>query len=201
MRISFNSAYCATPFKGINEAVNKIREQIENGKFSAGDTFTKSQDGGTVIIENYYEKGQSSDINPQSSKGGAAVEGAVSGTTTGTAIEGTKSVAEKMKTKEGIKTEKSTDTVDSDDSTQVDLLDENDLQNGEVNNIIDDNNLQENAPDIDSEHIGAYDIDDNNLDIDNPDIDIPEIEGPEIEAPDIDVADIDVSDIDVSDIL
>ena len=100
MRISFNAINHATSFKGINEAINRIRSQIQNGGFVPGDTFTKAQDNGTVIIENYYEKGQSTDIQPQSSKGGAAVEGAVSGTTSGSAIEGTKSVAEKIKSKE-----------------------------------------------------------------------------------------------------
>lgn len=163
-------------FRGINDAVNRIKQQIQNGGALMGDTFTKADESSTVIIENYYEGGkESSNITSQNSnKGGAAIEGAVSGTTTGSAIEGTKSVAEKIK---GDKSDidKKVDSIDCDDYNNIDLNDETDgLENVENIDNIDDINSVIDEIDVDSE-----------IDID-PDIDV-----------DIDAGDIDAGDIEV----
>lgn len=191
MKISFNATNYATSFKGINEAVNRIRSQIQTGGFVPGDTFTKAQDNGTVIIENYYEKGQSTDIQPQNPKGNAAVEGAVSGTTTGSAIEGTKSVAEKIKEKGDEKGEKTLDATDTDDSSAVDLLGENDSEHSVPDSELDSN--FDVASDIDIDADTEIDTD---LDL-NPEVDVePEIDiDPEVDLdPDFDL-DFDITDI------
>ena len=166
MKILFNTvATSNVNFRGINDAVNRIKQQIQNGGSLMGDTFTKADDSSTVIIENYYEGGkEASNITSQNSnKGGAAIEGAVSGTTTGSAIEGTKSVAEKIKGNKTVVDQKS-DDIDCSDCSDID-------SEHEINDVDD-------IDDIDSELDGVDDLDseidlDSGIDVEvDPDIDV-----------------------------
>ena len=195
MRITFNT-YHPTQFRGINEALNKIKSQINSnvGGISGREGFTPAQDGGTVIIENYYEGGKDkTDFSQYSSgRGTAAAEGAVSGATTGTAIEGTKNVANKIK-HSGENVEKPDENaIDTDDTSSIDLL-------GEDKNVTAADTETGDNIDVEGSNEGS-DID-HEIDAD-PDIDtIPDIDtDPDIDmVPDIDIdPEIDV-DIDVFD--
>lgn len=125
MKVTLNTLKPVS-FYGINSKIERIKSQLQNKTSPFGqDSFTKTQSAEqTVIIENYYEGGQNKDntsgLYSQPRNSNAAAEGAVSGATTGGAIEGTKAIAQKVKdAKAGAK-----ETVDADSNTPVDLSDD-----------------------------------------------------------------------------
>ena len=193
MRIAFNT-YRPTQFRGLHDALNRIQSQINAGGIPTRDGFTPVQDGGTVIIENYYESGKDkTDFSKLGNgRGTAATEGAVSGATTGGAIEGTKTIAKKIKNS-GEDVEKPNDSaVDADDATSIDLLgDDNNIDAGNKKSIDEKLEVSEsNADDsISTENSDDFTDIDNEIDIEpdvelDPDIDIePDVD---IE-PDIDI--------------
>ena len=197
------------PFYGINEAIKKIQSQIENKIPPLGnDTFTPSQSSDkTVIIENYYESGQNKNGNSgfigEPRNGSAAAEGAVSGVTTGSAIEGTKAVAQKIKNGKGEAATDTKESIDPDSNTPVDLSDndeeisssqdtkytaDNDMDNTDTNNETgNDTELEMDKPDTELEpDIDGTDIEpDTDIDVDT-DVDIDTDIEPEFDIDDID---------------
>ena len=99
MKISFYTTPIVT-FRGINESMRRVSEQLKGGKFPNTDTFTKAEtDGSTIIIQNYNDnrtENPQRDISQYNSRNGA-VDGAVTGVTTGGGIEGAKAVVRKVK--------------------------------------------------------------------------------------------------------
>ena len=106
MRINFNLNYSQIKFRGINDTIERIKNDIKRGE-TGTDSFESSNGEQTIIIENYYEKNGDNSPNNEnfkslnnenkSNSGRMAAEGAISGATTGGAIEGTKSVVETIK--------------------------------------------------------------------------------------------------------
>ena len=204
MKVTFYT-HKQVPFYGINEKIRKIQSQIENKVPHLGnDTFTPSQSPEkTIIIENYYEsenKKGDSGLLGESRNGSAAAEGAVSGVTTGSTIEGTKAVAQKIKNGKGDVNADSKESIDPDSDTPVNLLDQEEEINNSKDNDIDcsdsnpglenDTELEINKPEIELDNgLEEVDID--------PDID-PDIE-PDIDT-DIDIdTDFDVPELDIGD--
>ena len=99
MKISFYTTPIVT-FRGINESMRRVSEQLKGGNFTNTDTFTKAEtDGSTIIIQNYNDnrtENPQRDISQYNSRNGA-VDGAVTGVTTGGGIEGAKAVVRKVK--------------------------------------------------------------------------------------------------------
>ena len=99
MKISFYTTPVVT-FRGINESMRRVSEQLKGGNFPNTDTFTKAEtDGSTIIIQNYNDnrtENPQRDISQYNSRNGA-VDGAVTGVTTGGGIEGAKAVVRKVK--------------------------------------------------------------------------------------------------------
>lgn len=99
MKISFYTTPIVT-FRGINESMRRVSEQLKGGNFPNTDTFTKAEtDGSTIIIQNYNDnrtENPQRDISQYNSRNGA-VDGAVTGVTTGGGIEGAKAVVRKVK--------------------------------------------------------------------------------------------------------
>lgn len=99
MKISFYTTPIVT-FRGINESMRRVSEQLKGGNFPNTDTFTKAEtDGSTIIIQNYNDnrtENPQRDISQYNSRNGA-VDGAVTGVTTGSGIEGAKAVVRKVK--------------------------------------------------------------------------------------------------------
>lgn len=99
MKISFYTTPIV-PFRGINESMRRVSEQLKGGNFPNTDTFTKAEtDGSTIIIQNYNDnrtENPQRDISQYNSRNGA-VDGAVTGVTTGGGIEGAKAVVRKVK--------------------------------------------------------------------------------------------------------
>lgn len=99
MKISFYTTPIVT-FRGINESMRRVSEQLKGGNFPNTDTFTKAEtDGSTIIIQNYNDnrtENPQRDISQYNSRNGV-VDGAVTGVTTGSGIEGAKAVVREVK--------------------------------------------------------------------------------------------------------
>lgn len=209
MKVTFYT-YRPVQFRGIHEAAEKIKSQfMNNGGLPTREGFVPVKDNGTVIIENYYEGGKDkTDFSKMGNgRSSAAAEGALSGATTGTAIEGTKSVAKKFKNGHEEIEKPQEGSIDTDDASSVNLLDEEGEAESAAKATDPDSELSseiDNEPEIDKpiseiENTEGLDEGLNGVDIDIPediegpggDIDL----GPEIEIePDIDV-DIDIFDV------
>lgn len=166
MRITFNP-YSQVQFRGINDAIRKIKTQIESGGFKPmQDQFTPAPENKTIVIENYYENGNNHKAN-------AVAEGAIGGATSGTAVVGAKGIGEKLKgAKSTVSGDKSVNLLDDKGiDTETDSTDAIDLDNDtDVDTDIDSDTDIE--PDIDVEPDIDPDIDvDPDIDID-PEIDI-----------------------------
>ena len=190
MKISFYTTPIVT-FRGINESMRRVSEQLKGGNFPNTDTFSKAEtDGSTIIIQNYNDnrtENPQRDISQYNSRNGA-VDGAVTGVTTGGGIEGAKAVVRKVK--DG-KSAQNNDTQKVDDEFK-----EDDVNNSEDtakpfdDEDIESDNIETHEQDMDTEHELDTDTDfepetdiepDVDTDVDT-DIDID----PDVE-PDIDI--------------
>ena len=149
MKISFYTTPIVT-FRGINESMRRVSEQLKGGNFPNTDTFTKAEtDGSTIIIQNYNDnrtENPQRDISQYNSRNGA-VDGAVTGVTTGGGIEGAKAVVRKVK--DG-KSAQNNDTQKVDDEFKEDDV----------------NNSEDTAKPFDDEDIESDNIDTHEQDID-----------------------------------
>ena len=149
MKISFYTTPIVT-FRGINESMRRVSEQLKGGNFPNTDTFTKAEtDGSTIIIQNYNDnrtENPQRDISQYNSRNGA-VDGAVTGVTTGGGIEGAKAVVRKVK--DG-KSAQNNDTQKVDDEFKEDDV----------------NNSEDNAKPCDDEDIESDNIETPEQDID-----------------------------------
>lgn len=149
MKISFYTTPIVT-FRGINESMRRVSEQLKGGNFPNTDTFTKAEtDGSTIIIQNYNDnrtENPQRDISQYNSRNGA-VDGAVTGVTTGGGIEGAKAVVRKVK--DG-KSAQNNDTQKVDDEFKEDDV----------------NNSEDNAKPFDDEDIESDNIETPEQDID-----------------------------------
>lgn len=151
MKISFYTTPVVT-FRGINESMRRVSEQLKGGNFPNTDTFTKAEtDGSTIIIQNYNDnrtENPQRDISQYNSRNGA-VDGAVTGVTTGGGIEGAKAVVRKVK--DG-KSAQNNDTQKVDDEFK-----EDDVNNSEDtakpfdDEDIESDNMETHEQDIDTE--------------------------------------------------
>lgn len=149
MKISFYTTPIVT-FRGINESMRRVSEQLKGGNFPNTDTFTKAEtDGSTIIIQNYNDnrtENPQRDISQYNSRNGA-VDGAVTGVTTGGGIEGAKAVVRKVK--DG-KSAQNNDTQKVDDEFKEDDV----------------NNSEDTAKPFDDEDIESDNIETSEQDID-----------------------------------
>ena len=191
MKISFYTTPIVT-FRGINESMRRVSEQLKGGNFPNTDTFTKAEtDGSTIIIQNYNDnrtENPQRDISQYNSRNGA-VDGAVTGVTTGGGIEGAKAVVRKVK--DG-KSAQNNDTQKVDDEFK-----EDDVNNSEDtakpfdDEDIESDNIETHEQDIDTEQELDTETDfEPETDIE-PDVDTDIDIDPDVE-PDID---IDLSDV------
>lgn len=151
MKISFYTTPIVT-FRGINESMRRVSEQLKGGNFPNTDTFTKAEtDGSTIIIQNYNDnrtENPQRDLSQYNSRNGA-VDGAVTGVTTGGGIEGAKAVVRKVK--DG-KSAQNNDTQKVDDEFK-----EDDVNNSEDTSKpfddedIESDNIETHEQDIDTE--------------------------------------------------
>lgn len=151
MKISFYTTPIVT-FRGINESMRRVSEQLKGGNFPNTDTFSKAEtDGSTIIIQNYNDnrtENPQRDISQYNSRNGA-VDGAVTGVTTGGGIEGAKAVVRKVK--DG-KSAQNNDTQKVDDEFK-----EDDVNNSEDtakpfdDEDIESGNMETHEQDIDTE--------------------------------------------------
>ena len=196
MKISFYTTPIVT-FRGINESMRRVSEQLKGGNFPNTDTFSKAEtDGSTIIIQNYNDnrtENPQRDISQYNSRNGA-VDGAVTGVTTGGGIEGAKAVVRKVK--DG-KSAQNNDTQKVDDEFKEDDV----------------NNSEDTAKPFDDEDIESDNIETPEQDIDTEqELDTETDFEPETDIePDVDTdvdTDIDIDpdvepdiDIDLSDVL
>ena len=196
MKISFYTTPIVT-FRGINESMRRVSEQLKGGNFPNTDTFSKAEtDGSTIIIQNYNDnrtENPQRDISQYNSRNGA-VDGAVTGVTTGGGIEGAKAVVRKVK--DG-KSAQNNDTQKVDDEFKEDDV----------------NNSEDTAKPFDDEDIESDNIETSEQDIDTEqELDTETDFEPETDIePDVDTdvdTDIDIDpdvepdiDIDLSDVL
>lgn len=196
MKISFYTTPIVT-FRGINESMRRVSEQLKGGNFPNTDTFTKAEtDGSTIIIQNYNDnrtENPQRDISQYNSRNGA-VDGAVTGVTTGGGIEGAKAVVRKVK--DG-KSAQNNDTQKVDDEFKEDDV----------------NNSEDTAKPFDDEDIESDNIETHEQDIDTEqELDTETDFEPETDIePDVDTdvdTDIDIDpdvepdiDVDLSDVL
>lgn len=149
MKISFYTTPIVT-FRGINESMRRVSEQLKGGIFPNTDTFSKAEtDGSTIIIQNYNDnrtENPQRDISQYNSRNGA-VDGAVTGVTTGGGIEGAKAVVRKVK--DG-KSAQNNDTQKVDDEFKEDDV----------------NNSEDTAKPFDDEDIESDNIETHEQDID-----------------------------------
>ena len=149
MKISFYTTPIVT-FRGINESMRRVSEQLKGENFPNTDTFTKAEtDGSTIIIQNYNDnrtENPQRDISQYNSRNGA-VDGAVTGVTTGGGIEGAKAVVRKVK--DG-KSAQNNDTQKVDDEFKEDDV----------------NNSEDTAKPFDDEDIESDNIETHEQDID-----------------------------------
>lgn len=151
MKISFYTTPIVT-FRGINDSMRRVSEQLKGGNFPNTDTFSKAEtDGSTIIIQNYNDnrtENPQRDISQYNSRNGA-VDGAVTGVTTGGGIEGAKAVVRKVK--DG-KSAQNNDTQKVDDEFK-----EDDVNNSEDTSKpfddedIESDNIETHEQDIDTE--------------------------------------------------
>ena len=186
MKISFYTTPIVT-FRGINESMRRVSEQLKGGNFPNTDTFSKAEtDGSTIIIQNYNDnrtENPQRDISQYNSRNGA-VDGAVTGVTTGGGIEGAKAVVRKVK--DG-KSAQNNDTQKVDDEFK-----EDDVNNSEDtakpfdDEDIESDNIETHEQDIDTEQELDTETDfEPETDIE-PDVDTDIDIDPDVE-PDIDV--------------
>ncbi len=215
MKVLFTTTYRPVTFGGINDAVRKITGKIKREGMNA-DTFTPSQDGGTVIIENYYETGSKNNTDNKNSKKGTLLESTLAGAGAGTAASGASAATKKTQGINSNNTQAADADVDTDDTTPVDMLGENGDAAAETGKVPTDDikigdNLANDPADISSNDIDletptedlvseipaedVADIGDIEADAELPEIEAPEIETPEIEIPEIELPDIDLADI------
>lgn len=196
MKISFYTTPIVT-FRGINESMRRVSEQLKGGNFPNTDTFTKAEtDGSTIIIQNYNDnrtENPQRDISQYNSRNGA-VDGAVTGVTTGGGIEGAKAVVRKVK--DG-KSAQNNDTQKVDDEFKEDDV----------------NNSEDTAKPFDDEDVESDNMETHEQDIDTEqELDTETDFEPETDIePDVDTdvdTDIDIDpdvepdiDIDLSDVL
>lgn len=198
MKISFYTTPIVT-FRGINESMRRVSEQLKGGNFPNTDTFSKAEtDGSTIIIQNYNDnrtENPQRDISQYNSRNGA-VDGAVTGVTTGGGIEGAKAVVRKVK--DG-KSAQNNDTQKVDDEFKEDDV----------------NNSEDTAKPFDDEDIESDNIETHEQDIDTEqELDTETDFEPETDIePDVDTdvdTDIDIDidpdvepdiDVDLSDVL
>lgn len=196
MKISFYTTPIVT-FRGINESMRRVSEQLKGGNFPNTDTFSKAEtDGSTIIIQNYNDnrtENPQRDISQYNSRNGA-VDGAVTGVTTGGGIEGAKAVVRKVK--DG-KSAQNNDTKKVDDEFKEDDV----------------NNSEDTAKPFDDEDIESDNIETQEQDIDTEqELDTETDFEPETDIePDVDTdvdTDIDIDpdvepdiDVDLSDVL
>lgn len=196
MKISFYTTPIVT-FRGINESMRRVSEQLKGGNFPNTDTFSKAEtDGSTIIIQNYNDnrtENPQRDISQYNSRNGA-VDGAVTGVTTGGGIEGAKAVVRKVK--DG-KSAQNNDTQKVDDEFKEDDV----------------NNSEDTAKPFDDEDIESDNMETHEQDIDTEqELDTETDFEPETDIePDVDTdvdTDIDIDpdvepdiDIDLSDVL
>lgn len=196
MKISFYTTPIVT-FRGINESMRRVSEQLKGGNFPNTDTFSKAEtDGSTIIIQNYNDnrtENPQRDISQYNSRNGA-VDGAVTGVTTGGGIEGAKAVVRKVK--DG-KSAQNNDTQKVDDEFKEDDV----------------NNSEDTAKPFDDEDIESDNIETQEQDIDTEqELDTETDFEPETDIePDVDTdvdTDIDIDpdvepdiDVDLSDVL
>lgn len=151
MKISFYTTPIVT-FRGINESMRRVSEQLKGGNFPNTDTFTKAEtDGSTIIIQNYNDnrtENPQRDISQYNSRNGA-VDGAVTGVTTGGGIEGAKAVVRKVK--DG-KSAQNNDTQKVDDEfKEDDVNDSEDTAKPFDDEDIESDNMETHEQDIDTE--------------------------------------------------
>ena len=151
MKISFYTTPIVT-FRGINESMRRVSEQLKGGNFPNTDTFTKAEtDGSTIIIQNYNDnrtENPQRDISQYNSRNGA-VDGAVTGVTTGGGIEGAKAVVRKVK--DG-KSAQNNDTQKVDDEfKEDDVNDSEDTAKPFDDEDIESDNIETHEQDIDTE--------------------------------------------------
>lgn len=151
MKISFYTTPIVT-FRGINESMRRVSEQLKGGNFPNTDTFSKAEtDGSTIIIQNYNDnrtENPQRDISQYNSRNGA-VDGAVTGVTTGGGIEGAKAVVRKVK--DG-KSAQNNDTQKVDDEfKEDDVNDSEDTAKPFDDEDIESDNMETPEQDIDKE--------------------------------------------------
>lgn len=151
MKISFYTTPIVT-FRGINESMRRVSEQLKGGNFPNTDTFSKAEtDGSTIIIQNYNDnrtENPQRDISQYNSRNGA-VDGAVTGVTTGGGIEGAKAVVRKVK--DG-KSAQNNDTQKVDDEfKEDDVNDSEDTAKPFDDEDIESDNIETHEQDIDKE--------------------------------------------------
>lgn len=151
MKISFYTTPIVT-FRGINESMRRVSEQLKGGNFPNTDTFSKAEtDGSTIIIQNYNDnrtENPQRDISQYNSRNGA-VDGAVTGVTTGGGIEGAKAVVRKVK--DG-KSAQNNDTQKVDDEfKEDDVNDSEDTAKPFDDEDIESDNIETHEQDIDTE--------------------------------------------------
>ena len=67
MRINFNLNYSQIKFRGINDTIERIKNDIKRGE-TGTDSFESSNGEQTIIIENYYEKNGDNSPNNENFK-------------------------------------------------------------------------------------------------------------------------------------
>lgn len=198
MKVLFTTTYRPVTFRGINDTVRKITGKIKREGMNA-DTFTPSQEGTTVLIENYYEAGSKNNKDDnKNSKKGTLLESTLAGAGAGTAASGASAATKKTQGTNN-NTQAVDADVDTDDTTPVDMLGENSDAAAETGKVpTDDTKISDNLAN------DPADISSNDIDLETPtedlvseipaediadlgDIDaeaeLPEIETPEIETP------------------
>ena len=151
MKISFYTNPIVT-FRGINESMRRVSEQLKGGNFPNTDTFSKAEtDGSTIIIQNYNDnrtENPQRDISQYNSRNGA-VDGAVTGVTTGGGIEGAKAVVRKVK--DGKSTQNNDTQKVDDEFKEDDVNNSEDTAKPFDDEDIESDNIETHEQDIDTE--------------------------------------------------
>lgn len=151
MKISFYTTPIVT-FRGINESMRRVSEQLKGGNFPNTDTFSKAEtDGSTIIIQNYNDnrtENPQRDISQYNSRNGA-VDGAVTGVTTGGGIEGAKAVVRKVK--DGKSTQNNDTQKVDDEFKEDDVNNSEDTAKPFDDEDIESDNIETQEQDIDTE--------------------------------------------------
>ena len=151
MKISFYTTPIVT-FRGINESMRRVSEQLKGGNFPNTDTFSKAEtDGSTIIIQNQNDhrtENPQRDISQYNSRNGA-VDGAVTGVTTGGGIEGAKAVVRKVK--DGKSTQNNDTQKVDDEFKEDDVNNSEDTAKPFDDEDIESDNIETHEQDIDTE--------------------------------------------------